>query len=267
MQTVKTPLACAAIVVALAMLLPAGRLGVLPALGGPTSAAAVGPAVPILLYHNVATAPRHARSPALYVTPARFRQQVTALASAGYQAVTLDQVWEAWHGSGVLPQNPVVLSFDDGYSSQYRNALPTLRGRGWPGVLNLVATNRLPGAISAAQVRGLLAAGWELDGHTVTHADLTKVNRSRLVAEVGNARTQLAARYGVPVNFMAYPYGHFDARVAQVVREAGYLGATTTRSGLATPATDPDRLPRIIVGPHTSGRALVTKLAALEAAP
>jgi peptidoglycan/xylan/chitin deacetylase (PgdA/CDA1 family) len=239
---------------------------VAPSTAAPAATAAAGPAVPILLYHHVTTAPKRGGKPALYVNAALFRQQVAALADAGYEGVTLDQVWSTWHGGDPLPAHPIVFSFDDGYASAYRTALPVLRARGWTGVLNLIVHNRYPEPISTTQVRGLLSAGWELDGHSLTHPDLTKIGRAQLIAEVGDSRSQLMARYGVPVNFMAYPYGHVNAQVAQVVREAGYLGATTTKGGLASPTTDPERLPRVIVGPHTSGPSLVAKLATLTPA-
>ena len=45
-----------------------------------------------------------------------------ALARNGYQAVTLGRVWRAWGGEASLPRRPVVLTFDDGYLSQYRTA-------------------------------------------------------------------------------------------------------------------------------------------------
>lgn len=227
--------------------------------------AADGPAVPILLYHHVATGPARGRQAPLFVSPALFRRQLAALADAGYEAVTLAQVWRAWRGGDPLPARPVVVSFDDGYADQYRAAYPVLKARGWPGVLNLIARNRFKGPITVAQVRGLLAAGWELDSHTVTHPDLTKVRRSTILAEMVDSRRQLQARYGAPVDFLAYPYGHVDARVAQAVREAGYLGATTTEAALASPASDPARLPRVIVGSKTSGPALVAKLDGLKA--
>lgn len=224
------------------------------------STPAAGPAVPILLYHHVATAPRRAPSPTLYVPAATFRRQVAALAAAGFQGVTLEQVWSAWHGGDPLPAKPVVLSFDDGYLDQYRSALPTLRARGWPGVLNLIVHSPFAQPLTSAQVRGMIAAGWELDAHTLTHPDLTKVSQARLVREVVSARTQLKRIYGVPVDFLAYPYGHVNARVAGVVTGAGYLGATVTSGGFATPTGDPARLPRIIVSPRTTPAQLVARL-------
>ena len=109
---------------------------------------------------------------------ASFAAQVGWLAGHGYHAVTLQQVFDSWRGAGTLPPRPVVLSFDDGYLSQVTNALPVLKARKWPGVLNLEYRNLKPvWGIRPPGVRKLLAAGWELDAHTLTHPDLTTVGR------------------------------------------------------------------------------------------
>ena len=81
---------------------------------------------------------------------AAFASQVRALQRAGYRGVTLRRVWDAWHHGASLPRRPVVLSFDDGYASQVRNALPALLRAGWPGVLNLT----LPTCRSRRRERG-----------------------------------------------------------------------------------------------------------------
>ena len=112
---------------------------------------------------------------------AEFAAQMSWLDRNGYEAVTLDRVYDAWHGDAVLPARPIVLSFDDGYRSHYTNALPILREHGWPGVLNLDLSNLAPSwGIRPAMVRELVAAGWELDAHSLTHPDLTGLSGSAL---------------------------------------------------------------------------------------
>jgi peptidoglycan/xylan/chitin deacetylase (PgdA/CDA1 family) len=98
-------------------------------------------------------------------------------------------------------------------------------------------------------VRRLIAGGWEIDAHSVTHPDLTTVGAKRLDAEVTGSRRALRTRFGVPADFFAYPYGRVDARVRAAVRRAGFLGATTTVRGLARPDADPFALRRVLVGP------------------
>ena len=95
-----------------------------------------------------------------------------------------------------------------------------------------------------------MAAGWELDAHTLTHPDLTKVGAAQLHDEVAGSRAAIRRRFHVPVNFFCYPAGRYDARTEAAVRAAGYDGATTTQPGVASPHSDPYALPRQRVTPQ-----------------
>ncbi|MDX6656372.1 MAG: hypothetical protein QOH62_1165 [Solirubrobacteraceae bacterium] len=242
--------------------LPAALLAALIAVSGSSAAgAARTPPVAILAYHHIGAPPAGASNPSLWVPAALFRRQVAALAQAGYRGVTLGRVWRAWHGAGTLPARAVVLSFDDGYASQYHAAARMLRARRWPGVLNLqVARLDTGGGLSRAQVRRMIADGWEIDAHTVTHPDLTVVGAERLAAEVGGSRTAIQDAFGVRADFFSYPFGRSNATVRAAVREAGFLGATTVRRALASPRGDAYTLPRISVGGGTSAYELLHEI-------
>src|SRR5277367_2963036 len=159
-------------------------------------------AVPILMYHVIAAPPTGAPFPGLYVEPAEFAEQMHALAGAGWHAVTLDQVEEYWRrGVSLGPGKPIVISFDNGYNSQYTQALPVLRGLGWVGDENLQLSGLPPsqGGLGAGQIRGLLASGWELDTQGISHADLITLDAEALHDQVAVARATLQRRYHVPV--------------------------------------------------------------------
>ena len=238
---------------------PAALLAALSVASGSSAAGAAGTApVPILGYHHIGTAPPGTAAPELWVPRATLRRQLQALARAGYEAVILGRVWRAWHGMGTLPARPVVLSFDDGYRSQSRSAVPALRERGWPGVLNL-EVDRLGarGGLTSGQVRRMIREGWEIDAHSVSHPDLRTVSAQRLRAEVAGSRRALRATFGVPVSFFAYPYGRNDARVRAAVRRAGFLGATTIERRLASATADPFALGRVLVGANDSPSSLL----------
>lgn len=221
--------------------------------------------VPILMYHVVSAPFPDSPYPDLYVPKEEFADQMDALADAGWTAVTLQEVWDAWHDGGPLPDKPVVVSFDDGYRSHLTNALPVLRRHGWPGVLNLELKNIRPDyGLTEPQVRELLDAGWELDSHTIDHPDLTTVDAAQLEREVAGSRAELRRRFGVPVNFFCYPAGRYDATVIAAVERAGYLAATTTNPGLAEPGeADRYELSRVRVDNGVSGASLVAQLDAL----
>ena len=192
--------------------------------------------VPILMYHVLAPPLPNAPYPDLYVKPADFRGQVAWLAAHGYHAVTLRQVYDYWRGEHALPRKPVVLTFDDGYHTDFTVALPTLHARDWPGVLNLEVRNLQPvWGTRPGMVRKMVAAGWEVDAHTLTHPDLTTVDPTELRRQVAGSRAAIRRMFHQPVDFFCYPSGRYDDAVVAAVRAAGFLGATTTNEGFARP--------------------------------
>lgn len=221
--------------------------------------------VPILMYHVVTAPPPGSAYPELWVPWRSFVQQVLALKAAGYHGVTLQQVYDYWHRGYALPPRPVVLSFDDGYLSQYTHARATLAAVGWPGVLNLIVDNIGKGGLTRHQVRAMLADGWELDSHTITHADVTTLDAAGLAREIGQSRRDLQRIFHVPVDFFCYPAGKYDAAAEAAVRAAGYLGATTEGPGVASPRNPPDLLPRIRVNGTDTAAAVLARMHALGA--
>jgi peptidoglycan/xylan/chitin deacetylase (PgdA/CDA1 family) len=157
-----------------------------------------------------------------------------------------------------------VISFDDGYRSHYTNALPILREHGWPGVLNLDLSNLAPSwGIRADMVRALIAAGWEIDAHTLTHPDLRGLSGHGLQREVAGSREAIRRSFGVAANFFCYPAGRFDTEVVAAAQAAGFLGATTTEHGLARLA-EPFTLDRIRIDGGDGAAGLARKLASFE---
>lgn len=193
--------------------------------------------VPILMYHVVGRRPPTAPYPQLWVTPPTFAAEVRALRRAGYWAITLRRAYDAWQRGAALPRRPIILSFDDGYSADYTHVRPVLRRMGWPGVLNLELDNVGPGGLTAHEIRALIASGWEVDSHTISHPDLTSVDAQRLRYELVASRRELRRRFGVRADFFCYPSGRFNSAVIAAVKAAGYRAATTTVEGYADPAS------------------------------
>jgi peptidoglycan/xylan/chitin deacetylase (PgdA/CDA1 family) len=219
--------------------------------------------VPILMYHVLNVPPANAPYPELYVRPADFTGEVAWLAAHGYHAVTLQRVFDSWRGAATLPAKPVVFSFDDGYLSDVKVALPVLKARHWAGDLNLEVANLRPvWGIRPPGVRKLIAAGWEIDAHTLTHPDLTAVDAARLRDEVGGSRAAIRKLFHVPVNFFCYPAGRYNAAVIVAVQQAGFLGATTTNYGLAKPG-ELYTLARVRVSGNDGVKGFAAKLTAL----
>lgn len=186
------------------------------------------------------------------------------LAARGYHAVTLGQVFDHWMRGTALPAKPIVISFDDGWVSQYTTAGPVLRSLHWPAVLNLAEGQvDKPGAISDSQVRTLVTDGWEVNSEAISRADLTRIDPARLHREVAQSRLLLQEQFQLPISFFAYPAGQYNGAATSAVMGAGYRGAVTTQFGLASPQA-PFALDRIRVQAGDGVAGVDQKLALLH---
>lgn len=214
--------------------------------------------VPILMYHVIGDPAAGAANSSLYLSVADFQDQVDWLEDNGYTAVTLNQVQDAWYDGATLPENPVVLSFDDGYLGQYLEAMPILRKKGWGGLLNLKAEGS---DLNTTEVKKMMKAGWEIASHTITHLDLTSLDPAMLEDEVAGSKRQLETELGVDIDNFCYPAGKYDDSVIAAVEDAGYRGATTTNPGLARKDM-PFELDRIRISQGEGSEALASYMSA-----
>lgn len=216
-------------------------------------------AVPILMYHVIAPAPAGAPFPGLYVPRPEFAAQMSALVHAGFHAITLNELRRARLGLENLPRRPIVISFDNGYRTQYTEALPVLRRLHWVGDENLQLSGLPPkqGGLTRRDVSRLIRAGWELDTQGYSHADLPALDARGLEHQIDLAVELIRRRWGIRPAFFCYPSGRYDPQVIAAVRAAGFAGATTVVPGWATRSDDPYRLPRLRVLAGTSPAQLL----------
>jgi peptidoglycan/xylan/chitin deacetylase (PgdA/CDA1 family) len=226
--------------------------------------------VPILMYHVINDPPAGAPYPLLYVPAAEFDAQMQALKDAGWVGVTLDQLHANWTTGAKLPAGkPFVITFDNGYYSQYSAALPELKKLGWVADENMQLTGLPPsqGGLTNEEIRAMVSAGWELDTQGISHADLAELSGSELTAQVAGARHTIQRRFHVPVNWFCYPSGQYDADVIAEVKAAGFTGSTTVVPGWASRTSDPYTLPRLRIVGGTTPAALLSQISAAQTAP
>jgi peptidoglycan/xylan/chitin deacetylase (PgdA/CDA1 family) len=78
--------------------------------------------VAILMYHHLAESAYNDWT----VTPESFERQMQWLVANGFNTVSLLDLYNFVHFGTELPENPVVITFDDGYLSVYEYAFPVL---------------------------------------------------------------------------------------------------------------------------------------------
>lgn len=75
------------------------------------------------------------------VSPAAFREQLEALQAAGFTAVTLSQVRAYVEDRQPLPSKPVLITMDDGYTSNLTLAAPILEDLGMCATVFVIGIN------------------------------------------------------------------------------------------------------------------------------
>jgi peptidoglycan/xylan/chitin deacetylase (PgdA/CDA1 family) len=160
------------------------------------------------------------------VDTAAFRDQMTYLTSHGYEVISLDALVDALQGHGSPPERAVVLTFDDGWETQYDRAYPILRDLGFTATFFIYTTaiEHGPAFMTWDQIRDMQHAGMTIGAHSRTHPALTGA-KVDLQSEITGSRVDLEKNLGGAPDLFAYPYGDWDDRVAGVVREAGFRAA------------------------------------------
>lgn len=185
--------------------------------------------LPILVYHIVRPAyPNDSRAVrAIALTPETFDAEMKYLAEAGYHIVSFSDLEDHFRNGRVLPQKPVILSFDDGWSDQFMYAFPILEKYHYQATF-FVFTNSIGrrGFLTWNELRRMLVAGMTIGSHTRSHPYLTKIaNSVALWDEIRGSKRTLEKRLGVTVNEFAYPFGQYNAAIAAMAAKAGYRSA------------------------------------------
>jgi len=187
-----------------------------------------GAGVPILAYHQVSEETDDIYS----VTGVQFEEQMAYLHEKGYTPISLGQLFDFYEGKAVLPDKPIIITFDDGYEDNFLVALPIMEKYKMHStvfiITSLVGT---PDYLSWQQIADMQGRQTEIGSHTVTHVALDELSSDEQRHEIVDSKVMLEKHVG-PVKFFAYPYGQFTSTTQQILGEAGYLGACSGIPGL-----------------------------------
>jgi peptidoglycan/xylan/chitin deacetylase (PgdA/CDA1 family) len=216
------------------------------------------------------------------VTPEVFRRQLRYLART-HRVLPLSACLEIARTGARLAKPVAGITFDDGYRSVYTNALPIMRSEGIAGACfvstDLVGTSRrfahdaaLPVAelvevMDWSELDALRAEGWEIGGHTATHARLSQCDGATLHHELERPITVLRERLGINKPALAYPFGgreDITAGALGIARRAGYSACMSDFGGENHPPIDAFDIRRIELGGDHPTLAWKTRVHGLD---
>ncbi len=223
--------------------------------GSPTRRAPI----PILSYHQTeVTPPRGVPWRTLVLSPARFARQMKSLRLLGYTGLSMTDLEPYLRGEKT--GKVVGITLDDGYLNNFANALPILRDVGFTATSYMVSgqfggsnvwdhRHGVPPSrlMDVSHLKAWLAAGMDVGAHTRNHVDLLQCDEATAREEIAGAKADLEQALGVEVRHFCYPYGRHRPETAEIVRQAGYVTATTVVPGRTRWDDHPMMLPRIPV--------------------
>jgi len=197
----------------------------------------------------------------LNITPYTLDQQIQTLVHAGYTCMTNAELDDVLDGIKPLPQNPILLTFDDGYRDFATDAYPILKKYQVKATAYIVPgfLDR-PNYMLRSQLEEIATDGLvELANHTIDHLGLARQSLKTVTDEVFRSKVMLEEEIHKPVVDFAYPYGSFDDQAIQVVKDAGFRSAVSTLPGAEQGQTNRYFLFRLRPG-YRTGQTLLNWL-------
>jgi peptidoglycan/xylan/chitin deacetylase (PgdA/CDA1 family) len=197
--------------------------------------------LPIIMYHSVN--PSAERGNMLVVSDKTFLRQMRFLKEHHYNVVPLETVYDLIKNKKKIPMRTIAITFDDGYKDNYTYAFPILKKYNFPATIFVIVNeverpegDRLSwGQMRAMQDSGIITIG----SHTLSHIYFNEVYPDeQLKKEISGSKIILEEKLGRKINTFAYPGGRFNAKVKQLVIDAGYQMAVATNPGDKYPDDD-----------------------------
>ena len=216
--------------------------------------------VPVLMWHNLA----EESSGDMTISVDTFRAQIEALHEAGFKTVSLQQLYDYVHFGTELPEKPIVLTFDDGYFSNYEYAFPILQEYDMQATIFAIGVSvgkdtykdtdhAMTPHFGADEAREMVDSGlisvqshtfdmhqWPPfeDGNAQVRETLLPFDgeadadyEAAVEADFAESRELLESITGQPVNALAFPEGAYVTLTQDALRSAGAeLTFTTVRA-------------------------------------
>ena len=190
-------------------------------------------ATPILMYHSLDKSRVEAYAA---VDVEVFRKQMEFIRAGGYEVVSLLEYCKLVKEDEAIPQNLVVITFDDGYKDNLK-IVELLEEFGYPVTIFVIAKEiGEDGFLSRKDIVYLLAnkeVKVNIGSHTLSHAYLPDQERLTMKREIFQSKSLLEEIFSQDVEVFSYPVGGFTEEALSDVEEAGYLCACATNRGFS----------------------------------
>jgi peptidoglycan/xylan/chitin deacetylase (PgdA/CDA1 family) len=211
--------------------------------------------VPIVGYHNVI--PDTQAGDVVNITVSKLRRDLLAIKKAGYTTIYFRDLIGYCENGEKIPRKPIIITFDDGYASNYQLVYPMLKSLGMKATIFIIGSNvgrdtdsvmgnPIIPHFSLEEAREMINSGCvDIQMHTynlhrpdMNMLSIQSVFNSEqryamyIKTDTSMVANQIDQKMGGNASVLAYPYGYFNARTEAILRQAGVKATVTTRAGI-----------------------------------
>ena len=210
--------------------------------------------MPIIMYHKV-TKDRSLLGK-FAITPDELEADMQFIRQSGYEVVTMQALIDFVHGDGTLPEKPLVLSFDDGFFSDYHYVYPLAEQYQLPVVSSIIGkmaddytaegrTDIIYPHLLWPQIEEMAQSGFvEIQNHSYdlhcTRAGAAGAKRrsgesdeaytARLGEDLGKLQSAIEQRLGTASTTFTYPFGAKSDGSDGVLQNLGFQASLMTEA-------------------------------------
>ena len=128
--------------------------------------------------------------------------------------------------------NSWLLTFDDGFSSDFERVLPILTSLNIKALF-FITTSYVgkPNYMTWDQIKILSDCGMEIGSHSVSHQDMLSIEKSERIYELVQSKKIIEDQIGKEIKAFSFPFGRYNAKLANEVFEMGYGYCFTSNPG------------------------------------
>ena len=200
--------------------------------------------VAVLNYHQINDVDNNA----LTVSVADFEDQMRYLKENDYKTITPEEMLAAFKNNTPLPEKAVIITFDDGYLDNYKNAYPILKKYGLKATIFVITdyVSLYPNYVTWDELKEMQGSGIiNIESHTMDHLNLLKVDKNEARLQLSGSKHWLEAHLKKPIKFLAYPEGDYNNEIINILKDLGYEGAFTVSYAKASKDENPYELSRV----------------------
>jgi len=248
--------------------------------------------IPILMYHHI---DNNVISSAV-VSPQKFVEDMNLLRNNGYHTVFLEEIYDYLLGNVTLPSKPIVITFDDGYYSNYEYAFSIAKQTGMKFTISIIGwsvgrnsfincNQSIIPHFSWIQAKEMYNSGLiDIQNHTFDlHSPkglsygyqfpcnqgvlpLDNENYDNYLTRLSNDLLRLKYDIWNNINkcsrFFIYPYGAYNNITEKALNDLNFIGSITTKNGVRTfrKVSDMKLIPRLNVDNNLSGNNLLNAI-------